>query len=256
MPYAKNGDINIYYEVEGEGQPLVLLHGLTKSLDAWRERGYVDQLRNNYKLILVDARGHGKSDKPHDPESYHTKDFSGDITAILDDLNIQKAYFFGYSMGGAICLGLAKYAPERVKALIIGGVIPFERYPAKSNLLYKILEAGAEAVVAYLEQAGPISDEMKARALSNDYEAQIAMLNTIEPSLEDDLPDMDMPCLVFVGEADELYPYQKAKEVYKKLPNRTFVSFPDLNHVQTIDRSDLLLPHVTEFLTRVSKEVG
>jgi len=256
MPYAKNGDINIYYEVEGEGQPLVLLHGLTKYLDTWRERGYVDPLGNDYKLILVDARGHGKSDKPHDPESYHSKDVSGDITAILDDLNIQKAYFFGYSMGGGICLALAKYAPERVKALIIGGVMPFERYPVKSNPLYKLLEAGGEAVVAHQEQSGPISDEMKARLLSNDYEAQIAMLNTIEPSLEDDLPDMDMPFLVFIGEADELYPYQAAKGVYKKLPNRTFVSFPNLDHVQTINRSDLVLPHIAEFLTRVSKEVG
>jgi len=253
MPFAKNGDINIYYEVEGEGSPLVLIHGLSQSLDTWRERGYVDSLRNDYKLILIDGRGHGKSDKPHDPEAYYYKDSAEDIIAVLNDLDIQKTYFFGYSMGGIVGLALAKYAPERVKASVIGGIIPVERYPDESHTTYQNFKAGGEAVVSFYEQAGPISDEMKARLLANDYEALIAMMNTVEPSLEDDLPNMHMPFLVLFGEADELWSYPMAKEVYKKLPNSTFVSFPNLDHLQAVYRVDLVLPHVKKFLARVSK---
>ena len=77
MPYTKNGDVNIYYEVEGEGPPLVMLHGLTSSLEGWRESGYIDALKDDYQLILMDARGHGKSDKPHDPAMYISENLVG-----------------------------------------------------------------------------------------------------------------------------------------------------------------------------------
>ena len=71
MPKVKNGDINIYYEVEGEGPPLVMLHGFAGSLEHWRDFGYVDELKKDYKVVLIDNRGHGKSDKPHDPAMYN-----------------------------------------------------------------------------------------------------------------------------------------------------------------------------------------
>ena len=70
MPYADNDGIRIHYQVEGEGPPLVLQHGFSESVVDWYEVGYVDALRSDYRLILIDARGHGASDKPHDTDSY------------------------------------------------------------------------------------------------------------------------------------------------------------------------------------------
>jgi pimeloyl-ACP methyl ester carboxylesterase len=70
MSYADSRGIRIHYRVEGEGPPLVLQHGFTQSIDDWYEFGYVDALKRDYRLILVDARGHGQSDKPHDPNAY------------------------------------------------------------------------------------------------------------------------------------------------------------------------------------------
>ena len=72
MPYADSNGVRIYYEVEGkpDGPPLVVQHGLTGYLESWRERGYADVLGADYRLILIDARGHGRSDKPHEPEAY------------------------------------------------------------------------------------------------------------------------------------------------------------------------------------------
>jgi len=70
MPYATHGDLRIHYETDGSGPPLVLQHGYTLSLKRWYALGYVDALRARYRLILVDARGHGESDKPHDPAAY------------------------------------------------------------------------------------------------------------------------------------------------------------------------------------------
>jgi pimeloyl-ACP methyl ester carboxylesterase len=125
MPYANNRGIRIHYEVEGQGPPLVLQHGLSGYLDRWREFGQVEGLKNDYQLVLVDARGHGDSDKPHHTEAYQLELMVGDVVAVLDDLGISKAHYFGYSMGGRIGLGIAKHAHERFHSLILGGASPY-----------------------------------------------------------------------------------------------------------------------------------
>ena len=250
MPYANNNGINIYYEVEGEGPPLVLHHGLTGFLESWRDLGYVDSLRNDYRLILMDARGHGKSDKPHEPEAYTMEHRVGDVTAVLDDLDISSAHFYGYSYGGRIGFELAKLAPERVRSLIIGGAGVRGMNPDFAKEMIQLLEAGPEAIVAVFEQAGPISADMKARLLANDCEALIAISKSPWPDLEDDLPSMPMPFFLFAGESDPAFP--TIEEASKRLPDVTYVPLPGLDHIQAASRSDLVLPHIKEFLARVS----
>ena len=125
MPYARNQGVRISYEVEGDGPPLVLQHGSACSSAEWREMGYRDVLRRDYQFILIDARGHGASDTPHEPAAYTLPLRVTDVTAVLDALSIQQAHYFGYSMGGWIGFGLAKYAPERVRTLILGGAHPY-----------------------------------------------------------------------------------------------------------------------------------
>ena len=100
MPRVDNKGISIHYRVEGNGPPLVLGHGFTDSSDIWYERGYVAALKPKYRLVLIDARGHGQSDKPHDPPSYTPEKFASDIVAVLDDLGMKTAAYWGYSMGG------------------------------------------------------------------------------------------------------------------------------------------------------------
>ena len=93
MPFVTNQGVRIHYQVEGEGPPLVLQHGLTQSMKRWYMAGYVDALKPSYQLALVDARGHGASDKPHDPAAYTLPLQVGDIVAVLDDLHLSKAHF-------------------------------------------------------------------------------------------------------------------------------------------------------------------
>jgi pimeloyl-ACP methyl ester carboxylesterase len=124
MPYVHNAGVRIHYQVEGEGPALVLQHGFSESVVDWYESGYAEALRPDYRLIIIDARGHGASDKPHDPDAYLLNRRVSDVIAVLDALEIAKASYWGYSMGGWIGFGIAKYAKERIRALVIGGNSP------------------------------------------------------------------------------------------------------------------------------------
>lgn len=93
MPYVDNNGVRIHYQVEGDDPPLVLQHGFTSSMRRWYLYDYVDALKSDYQLILVDARGHGQSDKPHDPDAYDVSLMARDVVAVLDALQLDKVHF-------------------------------------------------------------------------------------------------------------------------------------------------------------------
>jgi pimeloyl-ACP methyl ester carboxylesterase len=254
MPYVDNKGVSIHYIVEGEGPPLVLLHGLAGSLEHWHMLGYVDALKHEYRLILIDARGHGASSKPHDPRAYRMALQVGDVVAVLDDLKVNNAHYFGYSMGGWIGWGIGKYAPERFHSLIIGGADPYEGDPDAPNFWFDLFSSGMDAFLATAEPmfGSRWTPELKAMAQANDLEALIALVSVEEQlRFEDMLPTMLVPCLVIVGgEADE---YPGARECAKSVPNATFVSLPGLGHIEAIYRTDLVLPHIRKFLADVGE---
>jgi pimeloyl-ACP methyl ester carboxylesterase len=250
MPYANNQGVRIHYEVEGEGPPLVLQHGGIDCIESWYELGYVHALKTDYQLILIDARGHGASDKPHDPNAYGLQWMVADVMAVFDALHIPKAHFWGYSMGGWIGFGLAKYVPERFSSLIIGGTHPYgSSLELRRQQVRSGIEQGMEVFVASLVATyKALWPGYKARLLATDLEAHLAHSQD-RPSLEEVLPTMTMPCLLYAGEADANYP--GVKECLKHIPNVTFFSLPALNHPETFVQSHLVLPHITTFLETV-----
>jgi len=252
MPYAHNGGVRIHYEVEGKGPPLLLQPGFTESVVDWYEAGYVEALKPDYRLILIDARGHGDSDKPHDPDAYVLNRRVADIVAVLDALGIEKALYWGYSMGGWIGFGLAKYAKERVRALVIGGQHPYARsMGALREMVQRGIAQGGGAFVAGMEEMfGPESAERKERLLSADLKAYLALAQD-RPGLDDILATMLIPCFLYAGEVDPIYPEVKACS--QLIPRVTFFSLPGLNHCDAYTRSELVLPRVTGFLEALDK---
>ena len=93
----------------------------------WSELGYTEILEKKFELVLFDARGHGRSDKPHEMEAYHTKIMVAAVVSILETLDIDSSQFFGYSMGGRVGLASGIYAPKRFRSFIIGGMGLLER---------------------------------------------------------------------------------------------------------------------------------
>jgi pimeloyl-ACP methyl ester carboxylesterase len=247
MPYADHQGIRIHYQVEGEGPPLVLQHGFTGNLRRWYALGYVGALKATYQLILVDARGHGASDKPHDAAAYDLPLRAGDVVAVLDALNLTKAHYWGYSMGGWIGFGMAKYAARRVHSLVIGGAHPYEqRLPASSRLDGSDPEAFLAALFGRLQiDPTTIPPAVREELLANDFRA-LAAAQQDRPSLEDTLPMMTMPCCLYAGDADPLYP--KVRECAQHIPGAISFAMVGLDHGAAFREAGLVLPHVTTFL--------
>ena len=246
MPYASNHGVRIHYEVMGDGPPLVLQHGFYGSGEDWIEFGYTEALRQKYHLILVDARGHGDSDKPHDPEAYTLQNMAADVVAVLDDLHIDKSHYLGYSMGGWIGYGMAKYAPARLHALLIGGAQPYGRDFGGGRA---ILANGIEAWVTFVNSWGdPYSVEALARIRQNDIQALLAALQD-RPDISEIVPSMRMPCLLYAGDADDEAPV--IERCASEMPHGTFVCLPGLNHLQVNQRGRVVTPHILKFLASV-----
>jgi len=253
--YANNHGVRIHYEVEGNGPPLVLLHGLTRYLELWHEIGYVDSLGRNFKLILIDLRGHGGSDKPHGPEAYKLELLTADVFAVMDDANVTKAHFLGYSMGGRIGFGLAEYSPKRFHSFVIGGANPNEFSQDLVDSFLQLFGKGMGAVIAEFEKGGlKTTPQMRTRLLANDTQALSAFVLADEwrANLKCALPHMTVPCLFFVGEADPNY--AGARKCANQLRNAKFISFAGLGHQEVeVSHSHLVLPHITKFLEEVGQ---
>jgi len=117
MPRVDRDGVSIYYEVHGEGPPLLLTHGYSSTSAMWH--GQVDALARDHKLILWDMRGHGQSDYPDDPGAYSEELTVGDIAAILDAVGAPRAIIGGLSLGGYMSLAFYRAHPGRARALLI-----------------------------------------------------------------------------------------------------------------------------------------
>ena len=116
MPKVKVGDINIYYEIHGEGEPLVLIMGYGGNSGQWFRQ--IPGLTKEYRVIVFDNRGTGRSDKPD--ISYTMETMAGDVAGLLDAIDIPAAHVYGVSMGGMIAQHVALNYPEKVKGLVLG----------------------------------------------------------------------------------------------------------------------------------------
>jgi len=262
MPYAKNNGIKIHYEVEGQGPPLIMVHGYTRFLEDWQNFGFVPELKNDYKLILIDVRGHGQSDKPDNLEAYNMKTIAEDVITIMDELNIERAHYLGYSMGGIIGFyGVARYYLPRLNSLILGGFTAYldekslQERQEILNLTQSAVEKGMQIIISVFEQAFNTKLEqsyymsLNPRALLS---IQKKSLEAFSEGIDDEITaKINVPCLFYTGELDSAR-ITGAKKSADKISGARFISLPQLNHWNAGVRSDLVVPHIKEFLAEVS----
>ena len=136
--------VRIAYEVTGEGKPIVLIHGFASSREQnWRSTGWIERLAaEGFRLVSFDCRGHGKSDKPHEPDAYgeHMID---DILAVMDAAQAPVADVMGYSMGGMLTIRLLMRNSERVRRAVVAGL--GANYFAEAQAWRAMIAAALEA---------------------------------------------------------------------------------------------------------------
>ena len=258
MPYADNAGLRIHYHLQPGGsaqsvnQPLLLLHGFMQTLDDWATAGYVRSLSADYPLLLLDARGHGRSDKPHSIADYAMELLVSDIVAVLDAAGIEQVHCLGYSFGGWLGFGLARYAPQRLRSLIVGGMHPYKRDPKPLARRIARFTRTRDALAAGGRRAELLPPSVQAQFTDNDIDALIAQTAAIRDaaSLDAALDSLTIPALIYAGETDPAYP--PARHCAADRPNLQFLSLPALGHLEVWQRSDLVLPPIQAFLQRVS----
>lgn len=244
MPFIENQGVKIYFEVHGQGQPIVILHGFTNNLQLWKLAGYVSGLKRAYQVILIDQRGHGQSDKPHAEEEYSLDKRLGEIIMVLDHLGVEQACLFGYSMGGWLTFALAAYFPERVSSLVIGGAHPFqENSDAFADVDGSDPDAFIQALSSFIGEK--IAPEFHPIILQNDLVALSAAAQDRQ-SLEERLSEIKVPCLLYAGENDKRV--EKINLCAAKLPNARLLMVPSAGHVTALFEVDVVLPAVVGFL--------
>ena len=124
MPSFHNGDVEIAYLDEGEGDPIVLVHGFASSKNVnWVYPTWVSELRKDgRRVIALDNRGHGDSEKLYDAADYEIAIMAGDVIALMDHLRIERADVMGYSLGSRMTAVLAREQPQRLRSAILGGI--------------------------------------------------------------------------------------------------------------------------------------
>src|SRR3569623_3585998 len=168
MPKIDRDGVGIYYEVHGDGPPLLLTHGYSSTSAMWH--GQVDALAKEHKLILWDMRGHGQSDYPDDPAAYSEALTVGDMAAILDAVGARRAIIGGLSLGGYMSLAFYRAHPERARALLINATGP----GFKKDATREAWNARARATADKLDREGldVLKAATRARATASHRDAK------------------------------------------------------------------------------------
>jgi pimeloyl-ACP methyl ester carboxylesterase len=205
MPYFDSRGVRLHYEDHGKGAPVMLVHGFgTDARAHWGESGLIRFLAERYRVIAPDARGHGRSDKPHSREHYGLPNMCADIIGLLDHLGIKRTLLMGYSMGSRVCLELLYDYPERFRAAVLGGfgANGAMTIPGQRELIAAALLADDPATIAddlprrFRKGVEGAGNDLKALAACMGAEEGVRDLST--------LPRIGVPVLFLSGTRDRL----------------------------------------------------
>lgn len=233
MPNFLHDAIEIAYLDEGEGEPVVLIHGFASTKEVnWLHPGWIDTLnRAGRRAIALDNRGHGASSKLYDPAAYHSATMAEDVRALLDHAGIQRADVMGYSMGARIAAFLALVHPQRVHRLVLGGL--------GSRLVDGV--GLPESIATGLE--APALDDVRdpqarsfrvfAERTNSDRRALAACIRGSRQTLSAaDCIRLTMPVLVAVGTTDTVA--GSAKALSAMLPQSRALDIPGRDHMLAV----------------------
>jgi 3-oxoadipate enol-lactonase len=263
MPKISTNVIKLYYEDQGQGPPLVLIHGLGSSTFDWRFQ--VPEFSKSYRIITYDLRGHGQSEKPEGP--YTIPMMAADLAGLIQELNLPEAHIVGISLGGVVAFQFVLDYPAMVKTLTIVNSSP--SLESTLNLTPEEAKQEVERRVGIVQQLGmkamgealspglfpkpehaSLRETFVNRWAENNPRSYIeATRSALGWDVQDQLGRITCPTLILA--ADQDYSTVATKEAYVKLiPKAQLVVIPDAHHGVTMECPEKFNSALGDFLAR------
>jgi pimeloyl-ACP methyl ester carboxylesterase len=275
MPYvegARAGAVRTWYEEQGAGEPVVLVGGLSSTIETWGR--LADLLGERYRVIRPDNRGSGRTKIDRDDGDRSMPSFAGDLCRLLDALGLDRVHLVGASMGGMIVQQFAVTWPERLRSLTVacshcGGAAAV---PASEEIVRKLVAAssgGAEAVRRGLEVvAHPESFTLRREAL--DYyqwtketwphpaeEIQRRMAAIAKYDVSEAIRSIRVPTLVITGAQDILVPVENSRRIAERIPGARLALIDGGAHIFFLEQADAVARElIAHFETAGSASAG
>jgi len=267
LPHVKAGEVNLYYEVYGEGEPLLLIEGLGYATWMWFNQ--VPELSRHFRVIVFDNRGVGESDKPDVP--YSISMMAGDTAELLKALGISEAFVLGTSMGGMIAQQLAYDYPWMVKGLVLccttfGGP---NSIPAPAETVKAMTEIEGLSPEEALRQSMSVAfapgypenhkeefDRVIGWRLENPtplYAWQHQFNAVMGFNSEDWVEQIQAPTLLLTGDSDRVIPPQNSRMLHEKLPHSRLVNVEGGGHLFFMEQPERVNREIVDFLKEITK---
>jgi pimeloyl-ACP methyl ester carboxylesterase len=269
MPYATNpvDGVRSYFEDSGGNAPPALFYtGFADPLEVPKASALARALRDEFRLIFVDHRGQGGSDKPHDVDAYALMTRAADAVAVLDTLSIDRAHFLGSSWGARLGFAVAEHAPERVLSLALCGNQPYAwnlATPTAYAVAAAIAASRRDGMAGFVETFESslgfrfpepdrtwVLEKNDPAALDAAWRSALA-----EGPVSQSLTSWKVPCLICVGASDEMH--DDAERAAAEIPGATFVSLGGHSHITAFYEADaVLLPHILDLFRSATPGSG
>jgi pimeloyl-ACP methyl ester carboxylesterase len=230
MDFDSDG-VRIHYELNGpeRGRPIVLVHGFASDYRLnWVGTRWQETLTNaGFKVVGLDCRGHGHSDKPHEESAYAADLMAGDVIRLLDDLGIDKATYLGYSMGARIGLETVLDFPDRITRAVLGGIpTGASDHAVQIAHAFRIREPTDDPIAQTFYR-------FAASRPTNDLDALAACIIGLRPEFHPDrLAKIKTPILIAVGDRDDIA--RGAPELVELIPTARLVEISGRDHMSAV----------------------
>lgn len=263
MPHQTVNGIRIYYEEQGKGEPLIFINGLAFPMDLWFAQ--IEELSRDFRVIALDNRGVGQSDKPEG--DYSIAQMASDAAGLLQALGIEKAHIAGLSMGGFIAQEIALTYPSMVNRLVLiatglGGEKalalgrPFWEKMASAiagktpDQIY-LIDMTMMAAQGFAEKHPDVIEKSAALRLKNiqpleAFLRQMGACNAFDNNARAHL--IRKPALIILGKDDPIFPIQLAEDFQKALPGARMIIYENCGHAVMLEHAARLSKDIREFL--------
>jgi pimeloyl-ACP methyl ester carboxylesterase len=219
------GDVDLYYEIHGEGEPLLCLHNFSSN-SRDRFTPLLTTLTKKYRCYLIDLRGHGRSNNP--TNDWTKEQFSRDIIGLCNALHIDSAFFLAASSGAMTMLRVAKYAPNLVRAMVLDSGT--YKVPQSAQKYYKAPESLSPKLKEYYKKANEIYGADYWHEMAQAFYNFRLLECDINISLES-LKEITSPTLIIHGDRDIFFPIDIPAEMKMTIPNSELSIFPNTQHI-------------------------